>query len=83
MNDIKKICNATNLKYLAVALMFLDQIYQMFEYGGTYMVDDVGTSGFPDFPFLADSFHYTHDRMAFLRRCLHELVYDHWQRHHW
>ena len=30
MNDIKKICNATNLKYLAVALMFLDQIYQMF-----------------------------------------------------
>ena len=28
MNDIKKICNATNLKYLAVVLMFLDQIYQ-------------------------------------------------------
>ena len=37
MNDIKKICNATNLKYVR-------------EYGGTYMVDDVGTSGFPDFP---------------------------------
>ena len=46
MNDIKKISNATNLKYLAVALMFLDQIYQMF---GS-MVDDVGTPGIPDFP---------------------------------
>ena len=51
MNDIKKICNATNLKYLAVALMFLDQIYQMFgSMGGTYMVDDAGTSVFPNFP---------------------------------
>ena len=36
------------------------------------MVDDVGTSVFPNFLFLAaDSFHYTHDRMAFLRRLLY------------
>ena len=31
MNDIKKLCNATNLKYLAIVLMFLDHIHQMFE----------------------------------------------------
>ena len=51
MNDIKKICNATNLKYLAVALMFFGpNLSDVREYGGTYMVDDVGTSGFPNFP---------------------------------
>ena len=36
------------------------------------MVDDVGTSVFPNFPLLAaDSFHYTHDRMSYLRRLLY------------
>lgn len=73
MNDIKKICNATNLKYLAVALMFLDQIYQMFgSMGAPIWLTMLGRLSFPIFLFLAaDSFHYTHDRMAFLRRLLY------------
>ncbi|MFR6600591.1 MAG: TraX family protein [Streptococcus sp.] len=73
MNDIKKICNATNLKYLAVALMFLDQIYQMFgSMGAPIWLTMLGRLAFPIFLFLAaDSFHYTHDRMAFLRRLLY------------
>lgn len=73
MNDIKKISNATNLKYLAVALMFLDQIYQMFgSMGAPVWLTMLGRLVFPIFLFLAaDSFHYTHDRMAFLRRLLY------------
>ena len=73
MNDIKKISNATNLKYLAVALMFLDQIYQMFgSMGAPIWLTMLGRLVFPIFLFLAaDSFHYTHDRMAFLRRLLY------------
>ena len=73
MNDIKKLCNATNLKYLAVALMFLDQIYQMFgSMGAPIWLTMLGRLSFPIFLFLAaDSFHYTHDRMAFLRRLLY------------
>ena len=73
MNDIKKICNATNLKYLAVALMFLDQIYQMFgSMGAPIWLTMLGRLAFPIFLFLAaDSFHYTHDRMAYLRRLLY------------
>ena len=73
MNDIKKICNATNLKYLAVALMFLDQIYQMFgSMGAPIWLTMLGRLSFPIFLFLAaDSFHYTHDRMAYLRRLLY------------
>ena len=73
MNDIKKICNATNLKYLAVALMFLDQIYQMFgSMGAPIWLTMLGRLVFPIFLFLAaDSFHYTHDRMAYLRRLLY------------
>ncbi len=86
MNDIKKICNATNLKYLAVALMFLDQIYQMFgSMGAPIWLTMLGRLAFPIFLFLAaDSFHYTHDRYGLPQTSpLHELVYDHWQRHHW
>jgi len=73
MNDIKKICNATNLKYLAVALMFLDQIYQMFgSMGAPIWLTMLGRLVFPIFLFLAaDSFHYTHDRMSYLRRLLY------------
>ena len=73
MNDIKKISNATNLKYLAVVLMFLDQIYQMFgSMGAPLWLAMLGRLVFPIFLFLAaDSFHYTHDRMAFLRRLLY------------
>ena len=73
MNDIKKICNATNLKYLAIVLMFLDHIHQMFEgMGAPLWLTMLGRLVFPIFLFLAaDSFHYTHDRMAFLRRLLY------------
>ncbi len=53
MNDIKKICNATNLKYLAVALMFLDQIYQMFGvWGAPIWLTMLGRLSFPIFSFL-------------------------------
>lgn len=80
MNDIKKICNATNLKYLAVALMFLDQIYQMFgSMGAPIWLTMLGRLVFPIFLFLAaDSFHYTHDLGFSQAVALHELVYDHW-----
>ena len=73
MNDIKKLCNATNLKYLAIVLMFLDHIHQMFEgMGAPLWLTMLGRLVFPIFLFLAaDSFHYTHDRMAFLRRLLY------------
>ena len=61
MNDIKKICNATNLKYLAVALMFLDQIYQMFgSMGAPIWLTMLGRLSFPIFLFLA----HTEDRKA-------------------
>ena len=71
MNDIKKICNATNLKYLAMYLCFLDYIHQMFEgMGMPLWLTMLGRLVFPIFLFLAaDSFHYTHDRLAYLR-CL-------------
>lgn len=73
MNDIKKICNATNLKYLAIVLMFLDHIHQMFaDMGAPTWLTMLGRLVFPIFLFLAtDSFHYTHDRMAYLRRLLY------------
>lgn len=73
MNDIKKLCNATNLKYLAIVLMFLDHIHQMFEgMGAPLWLTMLGRLVFPIFLFLAaDSFHYTHDRMAFLRHLLY------------
>ena len=49
--SIKKICNATNLKYLAVAIYkFWTKSIRCLVYGGTYMVDDAGTSVFPNFP---------------------------------
>ena len=54
MNDIKKICNATNLKYLAVALMFLDQIYQMFgSMGAPIWLTMLGRLVFPIFLFAS------------------------------
>lgn len=76
MNDIKKICNATNLKYLAIVLMFLDHIHEMFaDMGALTWLTMLERLVFPIFLFLAaDSFHYTHDRMAYLRR----LLYTSW-----
>ena len=70
MNNIRKLCNATNLKYLAMYLCFLDYIHQMFEgMGMPLWLTMLGRLVFPIFLFLAaDSFHYTHDRLAYLRR---------------
>ena len=42
MNDIKMISCCT--------YVFGPNLSDVREYGGTYMVDDVGTPGFPDFP---------------------------------
>ena len=85
MNDLKKISNATNLKYLAVALMFLDQIYQMFgSMGAPIWLTMLGRLSFPIFLFLLliVSLH-TRSYGFSQASALHELVYDHWQRHHW
>ena len=73
MNNIRKLCNATNLKYLAMYLCFLDYIHQMFEgMGMPLWLTMLGRLVFPIFLFLAaDSFHYTHDRLAYLRRLLY------------
>ena len=72
MDKIKKISNATNLKYLAITLMFLDHIHKMFAFMGAPMwLTMIGRLVFPIFLFLAaDSFHYTHDRKAYMKRLL-------------
>lgn len=75
MNKIipnNRICNATNIKLLAVVLMFIDHIHQMFwNMGVPAWVDLFGRPVFPLFLFLAaDSFHYTHDRKKYMRRLL-------------
>lgn len=69
---MKKLCNATNLKLFAVALMLLDHIHQMFlPFGAPIWLAYLGRPVFPLLLFLAaDSFHYTHDRKAYLRRLL-------------
>lgn len=68
----KKIANATNLKFLAITLMFLDHIYEMFvEMGAPIWLNMLGRLVFPLLLFLAaDSFYYTHDRKAYLQRLL-------------
>ncbi|MEE1510343.1 MAG: TraX family protein [Streptococcus thermophilus] len=54
-------------------LCFLDHIHQMFEGMGVPLwLTMLGRLVFPIFLFLAaDSFHYTHDRLAYLRRLLY------------
>jgi hypothetical protein len=75
MNKIirnNSLCNATNIKLLAVVLMFIDHIHQMFwNMGVPEWLDLFGRPVFPLFLFLAaDSFHYTHDRKKYMRRLL-------------
>lgn len=66
------LCNATNIKLLAVVLMFIDHIHQMFwNMGVPEWLDLFGRPVFPLFLFLAaDSFHYTHDRKKYMCRLL-------------
>ena len=57
MNNIRKLCNATNLKYLAMYLCFLDYIHQMFEgMGMPLWLTMLGRLVFPIFLFLAGWF---------------------------
>jgi len=69
---MKKFCNATNLKLFAIVLMVFDHIHQMFvPLGAPVWLTYLGRPVFPILLFLAaDSFHYTHDRKAYLRRLL-------------
>lgn len=72
MTYLKKIATATNLKYLAFGLMFLDHIHEMFiEMGAPSWLNICGRLVFPIFLFLAaDSFYYTRDRKKYMLRLL-------------
>jgi hypothetical protein len=64
--------NATTLKILAVILMILDHVHQMWAHSGAPMwLKCLGRPVFPIFLFvLSESFHYTHNRKNFLKRLL-------------
>lgn len=67
-----KILNATTLKLLAVFLMFLDHIHQMFVHvGAPLWLTMAGRLAFPIFLFAsAESFHYTRSKKKYLWRLL-------------
>lgn len=67
-----QIWNATTLKLIAAALMFLDHIHQMFAHRGAPLaLTMAGRAVFPIFLFAAaDSFHYTHSKRGYLKRLL-------------
>lgn len=71
---IKKIgvLNATNIKIIAIILMFLDHIHQMFYWKGAPLwLKILGRPVFVMFLFLAaESFHYTKNRKKYLIRLL-------------
>lgn len=64
--------DATVLKMIAVILMLLDHIHQMFAAAGAPMwLTMAGRPVFPMFLFAAaESFHYTHSRKTYLKRLL-------------
>jgi len=68
--------DATTLKIIAVVLMFIDHIHQMFgPVGIPQWVDMPGRVVFPIFLFLmADSWHYTRNRKRFLIRLYQATV---------
>ncbi|WP_261674200.1 conjugal transfer protein TraX [Streptococcus sp. HMSC073A12] len=72
LQSLKKISNATNLKILAILLVFLDHIYEMFgAFVAPMWITMLGRVVFPLFMFLAaDSFYYTHNRKTYLKRLL-------------
>ena len=65
-----KFLNATNLKIIALILMILDHIHEMFYYvGAPLWLTKVGRVVFPIFLFLAaDSFYYTSNKYKYIRR---------------
>lgn len=67
-----KILNATTLKLLAVVLMFLDHIHQMFvSVGAPVWLTMAGRLVFPIFLFASsESFYYTHSKKKYLQRLL-------------
>lgn len=67
-----KILNITTLKIIAVVLMFMDHIHQMFLCAGApTWLTMVGRLVFPIFLFAAaESFHYTHSKRKYLQRLL-------------
>lgn len=67
-----KILNITALKLIAVVLMFMDHIHQMFvATGAPVWLTMAGRSVFPMFLFAAaESFHYTHSKKKYLQRLL-------------
>lgn len=67
-----KLLNATTLKLLAVILMFMDHVHQMFvSVGAPTWLTMAGRLVFPIFLFAAsESFHYTHNKTKYLQRLL-------------
>ena len=67
-----KVLDATSIKFIAVLLMLLDHIHQMYAGNGAPLwLTMLGRPVFPLFLFLAaESFHYTRDRKKYLRRLL-------------
>lgn len=71
-NSKWRFMNATMIKLLAVVLMFIDHIHEMFvSMGVPHWLDLFGRPVFPLFLFLAaDSFYYTHSKKGYIRRLL-------------
>ena len=67
-----QIFNATTLKLLAVVLMFLDHVHEMFvSMGAPMWLTMAGRLVFPMFLFAAsESFHYTHSKKKYMQRLL-------------
>lgn len=65
-----QILNATTLKLIAVVLMFLDHVHQMYAWNGAPLwLTMLGRPVFPMFLFIAaESFHYTSNRKKYLQR---------------
>lgn len=64
--------SATSIKLIAIVLMFIDHIHEMFvSMGAPMWLNLLGRPVFPLFLFLAaDSFHYTHSRKNYMTRLL-------------
>lgn len=71
-NDKWKVLNATTIKLMAVVLMFLDHIHQMFATAGAPIwLTMIGRPVFPLFLFIAsESFFYTRNKKKYLQRLL-------------
>lgn len=67
-----QILNATTLKLIAVVLMFLDHVHQMYAWKGAPLwLTMLGRPVFPMFLFIAaESFYYTSDRKKYFKRLL-------------